>query len=264
ESVGQLTATAWPTAPTSGGEPTASGITAPTADNEPGDQWHHKASTALGFRRPRHHLTKRETAGAIVLAALVLVGIAAAVLALTGNLPGGRSQTHDSPAQADASDLGAGAAATTPGRNNPNTDGEPDPGATGATEWSLGQSFTAGDFLLALDSYEGDLPQLADPGQEVAENGRWVLVGITVKNAGDEDGTFLPDQQVLVTEKGDRYANEPASALKHAEFTLGINPIKPGGSQSGFLAFDIPLGDRPVALELVGRIGEPAVTVPLG
>ncbi|MDR2347801.1 MAG: DUF4352 domain-containing protein [Bifidobacteriaceae bacterium] len=98
----------------------------------------------------------------------------------------------------------------------------------------------------------------------MSEYGQWVLLGITIKNAGDQDGTFLPDQQLLVTEQGKEYKNQPASALKYDKFILGASPIKPGGSQSGFLAFDIPLDDRPVALKLVARIGQPAVTVPLG
>ncbi|MDR1189574.1 MAG: DUF4352 domain-containing protein [Bifidobacteriaceae bacterium] len=228
---------------------TASGTGLPqTADETAqGDQWHHKASSALGFHRPKHHLTKRETAGVIVLAVLLLAGITLAVLALTGNLGRARDQTP------------------TPEPSAPTAaPGEPAPGEAGATEWSLAQSFRQGDFILVIDSYQDALPALADPGSEVAENGQWALFGITVKNAGDQDGTFLPDQQILVTDKGTEYPDEPASALKHADFVLGTSPIKPGGSQRGFLAFDIPLEEKPVELRFIGRIGEPAVTVPLG
>ncbi|MDR0592813.1 MAG: DUF4352 domain-containing protein [Bifidobacteriaceae bacterium] len=200
------------------------------------DQWHHKMSVALGFQRPRHHLTKRETAGVVVLA----------VLALTGSLPGGQGTVEPPAPPVEPTPSG------------------PAPGESGATAWSLEQEFASGDFVLEIDSYQDRLAELAGPGSVVAENGRWVLVGITVRNTGDEDGTFLPDQQVLVTEQGAEHANEPASALKHADFVLGIYPIKPGGSQTGFLAFDIPLEERPVELRLVGRISEPAVKVPLG
>jgi hypothetical protein len=182
-----------------------------------------------------------------VLAALVLVGIAVVLLALTGNLS--RSKTEPTPSVS---------LSQTPSPN------QPAPGESGATQWSLGQSFRAGDFVLVLDSYEAGLAELADPGSEVSENGQWVLLGVTIKNAGTQDGTFLPDQQTLVTDQGKTYPNEPLSALKHQEFILGVSPIKPGGSQTGFLAFDIPLDDRPVALEFTGRIGEPATTVPLG
>jgi hypothetical protein len=242
-----------PTGGEEGGDWTASGTGVETAALGPGedagreDQWHHKASSALGFHRSKHHLTKRETAGVVVLVVLLLVGIAVAVLALTGNLPGGRQAAPPSP---------------TPTVQLPPA--QPEPGSPGATKWSLEQNFRAGDFVLVLDSYEDGLAELADPGSEVAENGQWVLVGITVKNAGTEDGTFLPEQQFLITDKGKEYPNEPLSALKHAEFILGVNAIKPGGSQTGFLAFDIPLEDRPVALRFIGRIGEPPITVPLG
>jgi hypothetical protein len=227
-------------------EAAASGTTdspaAPVAD-----QWHHKASSALGFHRSRHHLTKRETAGVVVLLVLLLVLIVVAILAVTGNLTGGREQPPPSP----------------PAQTEPSAD-QPAAGDAGATQWSLGRDFHLGDFVLVVDSYEDGMAQLAESGSEVAEHGQWVLIGVTVKNAGDEDLTFLPEQQGLLTDKGTEFVNEPASALKHADFILGVAAIPPGGSQAGFLAFDIPIEDRPVALEFVGRVGEPSLTVPLG
>jgi hypothetical protein len=232
---------------TAGSELETDGDQAASGDESPRDQWHHKASEALGFHRPKHHLTKRETAGVVVLGLLAVAVIALIVLALTGNLRAGGDRAPSPP--------------PTGTTQRPN---EPSPGASGATEWAVGRSFHEADFVVVVDSYEDSLPALADPGSEVAENGQWVLVGITVKNAGDQDATFLPDQQVLVTEQGNEYPNEPSSALKHADFILGTSAIKPGSSQTGYLAFDIPLEDRPIELRLIGRIGEEPATVPLG
>ncbi|MDR0626615.1 MAG: DUF4352 domain-containing protein [Bifidobacteriaceae bacterium] len=225
---------------------TASG-TAPSETTALPDQWHHKASDALGLKRSRHHLTKRETVGVIVLVVLALAGIAWGILALTGNL-GGRTER----------------ASSAPPAASPTDPVEPAPGEEGATDWSLSESFRQGDFILVLDSYEDGLSALAEPGSEVAENGQWVLIEITVKNAGNEEATFLPEQQVLITNQGGEYDNEPFSAFKHAEFLLGVTTIKPGGSQTGFLAFDIPIDDQPTELRFVGSVSEPPLTVPLG
>ncbi|MDR2454587.1 MAG: DUF4352 domain-containing protein [Bifidobacteriaceae bacterium] len=204
-------------------------------------QWHHRASSALGFHPPRWHLSRGATIAVAVAALAALVAIPFAVLELTG---GGSSD----PAPTEA----------------PLTPAAPTPGETGATDWSVGRGFDTGGFSIEIVSYWDAVPALSADGSEVAENGQWVLVGIRVKNTGDEEGTFVPDQQSLTTEAGQTYSNEPASALKHADFKLGTSPIAVGQSQVGYLAFDIPIDARPSQLSLVGRVGEPPVSVPLG
>ncbi|MDR1119048.1 MAG: DUF4352 domain-containing protein [Bifidobacteriaceae bacterium] len=141
---------------------------------------------------------------------------------------------------------------------------QPSPGASGATEWMMGRTFDTGNFELEILAYQDGLPALSEDGSEISENGQWVLVELKVRNRGDTEGTFIPLQQVIVTEAGDTYANEPASALRHANSNLGATPIKPGESQTGFLAFDIPIDSRPTELRLTGRIDDPPVSVPLG
>jgi hypothetical protein len=146
------------------------------------------------------------------------------------------------------------------------TSGEPtpQPGESGATAWSVGRDFDSGDFRLTVIGYEDALPALSQDGGEIAENGQWVLVEIKVQNRGSKEGTFLPRKQTLIADNGAEYPNEPASALRHAEFQLGVDPIKPGQSQTGFLAFDIPIDSRAAELRLFGRVDEPPLTVPLG
>jgi hypothetical protein len=177
----------------------------------------------------------------VAVAVLALIAIPLSIFAATGGLEREAVTTQSPPAPP-----------------------QPSPGATGATDWSVGRGFETGGFTIKIVSYQDDIPALSADGSEVSEHGQWILIGIRVRNSTSEEGTFVPDQQTLITETGQTYSNEPASALKHADFKLGTLPIAPGGDQSGYLAFDIPLDARATELRLVGRIGEPSVTVPLG
>jgi hypothetical protein len=177
-------------------------------------------------------------------AILVLIAIPFGILTLTGGFERDSAVIQSPPAVA--------APAT------------PAPGEPGATDWSVGRGFETGSYTIEIVSYQDGIPALSADGSEVSENGQWVLVGIRVKNTGAKEGTFVPDQQSLIDAAGQTYANEPASALKHADFDLGTAPIPTGQAQVGFLAFDVPLDARATQLDLVGRVGEPPVTVPLG
>ncbi|MDR1440907.1 MAG: DUF4352 domain-containing protein [Bifidobacteriaceae bacterium] len=234
------------------GDQTASGTTtAPRRTDEapPTIQKHQTAATALGIDQSRHPLTRQEQAGVVVLVMFALAAAVLAVLALTGDLPWERGPSSRSTTQQSAPPA------------NPD---QPAPGAQGATDWSLGQTFKTGSAVLQITSYEAGLPGLGEAGTELSERGQWVLVGVTVKNGGDKDVTFPTGMQVLVTQSGKEYQNEPESALKYADFVLGANAIKPAGQQSGYLAFDIPSDDPPTSLRLVGQLSDPPVTVPLG
>jgi hypothetical protein len=228
-----------PAAPEAAASPEAPGKQ-PHKQHKRRHQWHHKAASALGFEPPKRHLGRGATIGLICGAVVLLVGVAFGVFALTGGLdPDQPEPTVEQPTQ-------------------------PSPGASGATRWSVGRTFEAGDFTVKVVSYADRIDSLGPNGSLVAENGQWVLLEVTVKNVGGQEGTFVPDQQVLTTLAGKEYVDDPASALAHAEFTLGTAPIKPGAAQTGLLAFDIPLDDSPAALRFVGRVGEAPITVPLG
>jgi hypothetical protein len=206
-------------------------------------QWHHKASKALGFNPPRRHLSRTASIALIAAAVLAVVGVPVAILTASGAFERQTPSAPPSVVTADAAPL---------------------PGESAATDWSVGRSFESGDFSLEIVAYQDGLSALSADESEISENGQWVLVEIAVKNNGAKEGTFVPDQQILIVDSGAEYSNEPASALRHAESKLGALPIEPGQSQTGFLAFDIPIDSRATELRLVGRIGEPPVTVPLG
>jgi hypothetical protein len=195
----------------------------------------------LGFHPPKRSLSKATTVALAAVAVLALIAIPVAIIGLTG---GFKPQTQAVEQSAEPS--------------------VPAPGASGATEWSVGRDFESGDFTLQVVSYEDSLTALSGDNGVIPENGQWVLVEVAVENRGSKEGTFIPDQQKLVTDTGETYDNEPGSALMHAQFNLGSTPIKPGQTQTGFLAFDIPIDSRAARLTLVGRIGGEPVTVPLG
>ncbi|MDR2253706.1 MAG: DUF4352 domain-containing protein [Bifidobacteriaceae bacterium] len=198
-------------------------------------------SHALGFHPPQRRLSTRATIGVGVASLLVLVGIVTGAAALTGAF------NHPTPTPAPVQEITV-----------------PAPGQSGATRWSLGRSFDSGGFSLKIVSYEDGIGALASDGSEISEHGQWVLIQIEVTNNGEKEGTFVPNQQFLITDDGQRFPNEPASALRHKPSPLGTAIIAPGEYQSGYLAFDIPLDRHPTELELVGRVGELPVTVPLG
>jgi hypothetical protein len=180
---------------------------------------------------------------AVIAACLVaIVGLAAGVLALTGHL----------------GNEGAPAPSASPNAATRS------PGQEGATAWSLGKKFQAGDLAVTLTSYKDQLTSLDGEGKWVAENGQWVVIGLTVEYTGTDQGSFVPEQQVIVASDGKSYPNDPKSALHYKEDALGAEPLKPDDPQSGYMAFDIPLDKVPTAVEFVGKIGEPAITIPLG
>jgi hypothetical protein len=186
-------------------------------------------------------MTRGRTIGLVVAAVLLVIGVPFGILYANGTIHfGGEPTALEEPAAT------------------------PSPGDEGATDWSLQQTFVSGDFVLEILSYQDSLPALNTDGSEIAERGQWVLIEIRVRNNGPEEGTFVPDQQRLLTNKGETYLDEPASVLRYAPTDLGLEPMAPGVTQTGYLAFDIPIDSRPVELMLIGRLGEERASVPLG
>jgi hypothetical protein len=195
----------------------------------------------LGFEQPKRHLGKGALAGLLGAAVVALVGIVVAVMAMTGHL----APSHETPIPT--------VVVTAP------TTGE-----AGATEWSLNRAFEAGDFTVTMTSYRDQETSLGPEGTWTSENGQFVLISLTVEYTGEGQGTFLPGEQHLLTESGERFTNDVQSALLYRPETLGDSPLVPGQPQEGALAFDISRTDPPVALEIVGVLGENPVIIPLG
>jgi hypothetical protein len=141
---------------------------------------------------------------------------------------------------------------------------ESSPPTSAHPDWVIGQTFEDGDLAFRILSYEDSLPSLVADGGEVAERGQWVVIQLEISNPGETERTFVPDVQEIVTNQGEIYPNEPASALRIAEPALGAKPIAPGDKQVGYMAFDIPIEAKPTELKLTSRVGEPALVIPLG
>ncbi|MEV0340072.1 DUF4352 domain-containing protein [Nocardia sp. NPDC050713] len=77
--------------------------------------------------------------------------------------------------------------------------------------------------------------------------GEFILVYVDVSNTGDQPQTYFGDNQKLVDAQGRLYSNDTA-----AEVNLNKNlvtEINPGNRISVVLAFDVPKGTTPTAIE---------------
>ncbi|MFE2999079.1 DUF4352 domain-containing protein [Nocardia sp. NPDC059246] len=78
--------------------------------------------------------------------------------------------------------------------------------------------------------------------------GEYVLVYLDITNIGDKTQTYLGENQKLVNDQGKLFSNDTA-----AELNLNTNvasDVNPGNKISVILAFDVPKGTVPAAVEL--------------
>jgi hypothetical protein len=128
----------------------------------------------------------------------------------------------------------------------------------------LGRTFSSGDFDLTVESVDEGLASLTDDESYLSSQGQFVAIRVTVEWTGDGEGTFLADQQVLETEGGDQYRNEPQSAYIYKQTDLGAKTLAKGVKTEGYLVFDIPAQARLAALRFTGALGAEPAVIPLG
>ncbi|MDR1798763.1 MAG: DUF4352 domain-containing protein [Bifidobacteriaceae bacterium] len=138
----------------------------------------------------------------------------------------------------------------------------PSPGQDGATNWAIGRELAVGDLAVTITSVEF-VSQVGDD-KGVSENGQFAIINLTVEYTGEDEGNFSPEFQFLRTEPAGYYRDDAEAALMYQPTTLGSEPLQPGRPRIGCLAFDIPLGFKPIALELVDQVGGDPLVVPLG
>jgi hypothetical protein len=94
--------------------------------------------------------------------------------------------------------------------------------------------------------------------------GQFVLVHLAVQNDGAEPRTLARQALVLRDTSGRTFRPDAQASIYLGEAESFVDQIEPGGELSGTLAFDIPAGAVPAAIELHGAVGSPGVTVRLG
>jgi hypothetical protein len=103
-------------------------------------------------------------------------------------------------------------------------------------------------------------PWISSDQASYTAHGRYVVVGLSVTNVGDQPETYMAiDQKLIVDGKQYDYAAEP-TILLHTNATAQINP---GIGISVLIAYDVPAGTRPGSIELHGAAGTSGVVVDL-
>jgi hypothetical protein len=103
-------------------------------------------------------------------------------------------------------------------------------------------------------------PSISSDHASYKAHGRYVVVGLSVTNVGDQPETYMAiDQKLIVDGKQYDYAAEPTILLD----TNATSLINPGIRISALIAYDVPAGTRPGSIELHGAEGTPGVDVDL-
>jgi hypothetical protein len=102
-------------------------------------------------------------------------------------------------------------------------------------------------------------PSISSDHASYKAHGRYVVVGLSVTNVGDQPETYMAiDQKLIVDGKQYDYAAEP-TILRDTNATSLINPA----SVSVADRVRRPAGTRPSSIELHGAAGTPGVNVDL-
>ncbi|MFF5257627.1 DUF4352 domain-containing protein [Actinomadura viridis] len=118
----------------------------------------------------------------------------------------------------------------------------------------------SGDTAFTVIGYRGGMPELVGSHADMAPKGAYVRVRLVVENAGRTNQTFSAERQLLVTATG-RTAEPDREAMlikrQPAEFEVGA-----AVRVEMDLWYDVPRGERPVALRLSGSASVGAVSDP--
>jgi hypothetical protein len=188
---------------------------------------------------------------AVVCAALVAVLVAAVIFAVfnhkdnTVHMSSGPSSTSTS-ATPTSSDNGSGTETIT--TSEPPTNA---PSAGAVTDGNF--SFQVTDVETAPSVHAQDSPA------EKTAQGQFIIVHMSVTNTGAMSATFLGTLQKLKA-GGTMYSiDDEATAYLHGT----VADTNPGDNTDVAVAFDVPAGTTPEAIELHGDPTTPGVEVPL-
>ena len=71
-------------------------------------------------------------------------------------------------------------------------------------------------------------------------NGEFIILSVTIKNIGNE-GDYINDEIYLVDEQGREFSQD-SEVSYYLDDSFGYDELNPSLSQSGSMAFDVPVG----------------------
>ncbi len=115
----------------------------------------------------------------------------------------------------------------------------------------VGSAVRDGQFEFTVTKVEQGTTSIGDGFWETTAKGEFVLVTVKVTNTGNEKRKYFSGDQKMIDDKGRKFdANTAADeALPHNSGGFAGEDLNPGFSMERVIAFDVPRGTVPVALE---------------
>ncbi|WP_280206344.1 DUF4352 domain-containing protein [Nocardia cyriacigeorgica] len=131
--------------------------------------------------------------------------------------------------------------------------GEPSPAAEPPKSdiAPAGSAVRDGKFEFVVTAVDAPVKTVGDnPYLQKTAQGEYILVHINVTNISDQPQTYFADNQKLIDSQGRKFGNDTMAAINvNPETSIG-SPINPGNTLPVTIAFDVPPGTVPAALEL--------------
>lgn len=190
------------------------------------------------------------------LGALLLIG---GIAAATGG--GGNTGTDAGASDTSSSQSSGGSpakAAATSGSSASTNQEKPkdeDPG--------LNTPVRDGKFEFVVTKVQPGVKQVGDQYLNQQAQGQYVLISVTVKNIGDKPQTMFDSNQKLTDDQGRSFSPDSGAAIYVKNNDIWMKEINPGNKLTGTLVYDMPVGAKPVKLELHDSMFSGGVTVSL-
>ncbi|GAA2104739.1 MULTISPECIES: DUF4352 domain-containing protein [Brevibacterium] len=197
--------------------------------------------------KPKKPLLKRWWFWLLVVLAVIIIG---------GALGGGGED--DAADTGGASSAGADDAAAEEAAEEPEA-AEEEP----AAEYGLGDTVVSGDWEVTVNAVEEGVAEVGNEYLGASAQGQFVVVDLSVKNAGSTPEYFFEDNITLSDENGNSYNSDSEAGIYADEDALFLEEINPGNTADGVLVFDVPEDVSPSQLEFQGGIFSEAAAVSL-
>ncbi|MBB5915053.1 hypothetical protein BJY24_003920 [Nocardia transvalensis] len=126
-----------------------------------------------------------------------------------------------------------------------------------------GSEVRDGKFGFVVTGVEGPVESVGDNEYLKKDaQGEYVLVHVDVSNTGDKPQTYFRDNQKLVDAQGRVYTNDSAAELNLNKGL--VTDVNPGNKISVVLAYDVPPGTVPAAVEFHDSAFSGGVRVAIG